>query len=67
MRLLGERYREQRARASDGIKIQLGDDWVLIRPDPDEPRFHLVAEAGTDQEAQALVDEYAAIVTDLQR
>lgn len=67
MRLLGERYHERRVRAQDGVKIQLGDDWVLIRPDPDEPRFHLVAESRTDAEAQALVDEYAGIVTSLQR
>jgi mannose-1-phosphate guanylyltransferase/phosphomannomutase len=66
MRMLGEQYRERRARASDGIKIQLGDDWVLIVPDPDEPQFHLVGQAQSDGEAQGLVDKYAGIVTGLQ-
>ncbi|HLJ66706.1 MAG TPA: sugar phosphate nucleotidyltransferase [Chloroflexota bacterium] len=42
------------------------EDWVLILPDPDEPQFHLVAEAQSDAGAQALVDKYAGIVTGLQ-
>jgi mannose-1-phosphate guanylyltransferase/phosphomannomutase len=67
MRLLSEQYRERRVRSSDGIKIQLGDNWVLILPDPDEPQFHLVVEAESDKEAEALVDTYAGIVADLQR
>jgi mannose-1-phosphate guanylyltransferase/phosphomannomutase len=66
MRMLGEQYRDRRVRASDGIKIQLGDDWILVLPDPDEPQFHLVAEAQSKREAQALVDKYASIVTGLQ-
>lgn len=67
MRLLGEQYRERRARALDGIKIQLGKDWVLILPDPDEPQFHLVAEAASEKEAREVVDKYAGIVTGLQQ
>ncbi|HZS94439.1 MAG TPA: sugar phosphate nucleotidyltransferase, partial [Chloroflexota bacterium] len=67
MRLLGEQYRERRVRTLDGIKIQLGQEWVLVLPDPDEPQFHLVAEANTDREARALVDKYAGIVSGLQQ
>jgi mannose-1-phosphate guanylyltransferase/phosphomannomutase len=66
MRMLGEQYRDRRVRASDGIKIQLGADWMLILPDPDEPQFHLVSEAQTDSEAEALLDKYSSIVTGLQ-
>jgi mannose-1-phosphate guanylyltransferase/phosphomannomutase len=66
MRMLGEQYRERRVRASDGIKIQLGPDWVLILPDPDEPQFHLVSEAQSDDEARALIEKYGSIVTGLQ-
>jgi mannose-1-phosphate guanylyltransferase / phosphomannomutase len=66
MRMLGEQYRERRVRASDGIKIQLGSDWVLILPDPDEPQFHLVAEAKSDDEAKALIEKYGSIVAGLQ-
>jgi mannose-1-phosphate guanylyltransferase/phosphomannomutase len=67
MRLLGEQYRERRAKATDGIKIQLGSDWVLVLPDPDEPKFHLVSEAQSDDEAEALASKYAGIVSGLQR
>lgn len=66
MRMLGEQYRDRRVRAPDGIKIQLGADWVLIVPDPDEPQFHLVGEAQTDEDARALVGKYADVVTGLQ-
>ena len=67
MRMISEQYRERRARTADGIKIQLEDEWVLILPDPDEPRFHLVAEGRSDDEAEALVEKYGSIVTGLQR
>jgi mannose-1-phosphate guanylyltransferase/phosphomannomutase len=66
MRLLGERYRETRIRSSDGIKIALGDEWVLVLPDPDEPKFHLVAEGHSDDEAKSLATTYGGIVTGLQ-
>jgi len=66
MRLLGEQYRESRTRSTDGIKITLGDDWVLFLPDPDEPKFHLVAEAHSDDEARSLASKYSSIVTGLQ-
>lgn len=66
MRMLGEQYRDRRVRTSDGIKIQLGNDWVLILPDPDQPQFHLVAEAHSESEARTLVEKYAGIVTGLQ-
>jgi mannose-1-phosphate guanylyltransferase/phosphomannomutase len=67
MRLLGEQYQNRRTSAADGIKIQLGEDWVLILPDPDEPQFHLVSESRSDAEARSLVDKYASIVTGLQQ
>jgi mannose-1-phosphate guanylyltransferase / phosphomannomutase len=67
MRMMGEQYRDRRARASDGIKIQLGEDWVLVLPDPDEPQFHLVAEGRSVSEAKALVDKYATIVHGMQQ
>jgi mannose-1-phosphate guanylyltransferase/phosphomannomutase len=66
MRMLGEQYRDRRIRAPDGIKIQLGDEWVLIVPDPDEPQFHIVAEGRTDRSAKALAKKYAGVVAGLQ-
>lgn len=66
MRILNERYTEQGVEQIDGVKIDLGDEWVLIRPEPDGPFFQVVAEGSTDILAQALVDKYASLVTNLQ-
>ena len=67
MRLLNQQYKDRRAEMIDGIKILLGDrEWVLILPDPDYPRFHIHAEAQSDNEATELVDRYVRIVEGLQ-
>jgi mannose-1-phosphate guanylyltransferase / phosphomannomutase len=63
MRLLNQEYKDRRAELIDGIKIMLGErNWVLVLPDPDFPRFHIYAEAQSDDEAQELVDRYVRIV-----
>ena len=67
MRLLNQQYKDRRAELIDGIKILLGEgEWVLVLPDPDYAKFHVYAEARTDEEAQELVDRYARIVDGLQ-
>jgi mannose-1-phosphate guanylyltransferase/phosphomannomutase len=67
MRLLNQQYKDRRAELIDGIKILLSDqEWVLILPDPDYPRFQVHAEAQTDSEAGELVDRYVRIVEGLQ-
>ena len=67
MRLLNQQYEDHRTDLIDGIKILLGEqEWVLILPDPDYPRFHVHAEAQTDNEARELVDRYVRIVEGLQ-
>lgn len=66
MRLLSENYRE--SQAADGVRIQAsGDDWVLIFPDPDRPLFNVLAEARTHDQAQALADRYARVVSSFQQ
>jgi mannose-1-phosphate guanylyltransferase/phosphomannomutase len=66
MRLLNQQYKDRRAELVDGIKVLLGEgEWVLILPDPDYPKFHIHAEAGSEGEAQDLVDRYARIVEGL--
>ena len=67
MRILSEQYRERRQDPIDGIKIDLGKEWVLILPDADRPMFHVLAEARTRDAAQALADKYARVVTGLQQ
>jgi mannose-1-phosphate guanylyltransferase/phosphomannomutase len=67
MRLLNQQYRDRRAELIDGIKIVLGEnEWVLVLPDPDYPRFHVYAEARTTPEAEDLAARYVRIVEGLQ-
>jgi mannose-1-phosphate guanylyltransferase / phosphomannomutase len=67
MRILSEQYRERRAKPIDGIKIDLGKEWVLILPDADRPLFHIIAESVSNEQAQALAEKYARVVSGLQQ
>jgi mannose-1-phosphate guanylyltransferase/phosphomannomutase len=67
MRILSEQYRERRSKPIDGIKIDLGKEWVLILPDADRPLFHIVAESVSNEQAQALAEKYARVVSGLQQ
>ncbi len=67
MRILSEQYRERRAKPIDGIKIDLGKEWVLVLPDADRPLFHIVAESVSHDQAQALAEKYARVVSGLQQ
>ncbi|MEI6044737.1 MAG: mannose-1-phosphate guanyltransferase [Chloroflexota bacterium] len=66
MRMLNEQYRNGE-RQVDGVRINLGDEWVLILPDADRPIFHIFAESHSSDQAQILVDKYAGLVAGLQR
>jgi mannose-1-phosphate guanylyltransferase/phosphomannomutase len=66
MRLLSEQFKES-AETVDGIKIWLGGGtWVLLRPDLDRPLCRVVAEAGSTDEAQEIVDRYRELLLELQ-
>ncbi len=67
MRILSEQYRERRAKPIDGIKIDLGKEWVLVLPDSDSPFFHVFAESVSNEQAQALAEKYARVVSGLQQ
>ncbi|GCE06397.1 mannose-1-phosphate guanyltransferase [Dictyobacter aurantiacus] len=67
MRILSEQYRERRAKPIDGIKIDLGKEWVLVLPDADAPFFHVFAESVSNEQAQALAEKYARVVSGLQQ
>jgi len=66
MRLLNEQYEGARTELIDGIKIHLGETWVLVLPDPDRPMFHIHSEAGSTSEAEELAGKYVRIVEGLQ-
>lgn len=66
MRILNQQYQERRLDQIDGIKIDLGAEWVLILPDPDGPFFYIIAEGRSDDQARILTEKYAGLVTGLQ-
>jgi len=66
MRILNQQYQDRRLEQVDGVKIDLGDEWVLILPDPDGPFFYVIAEGSSEEQARILVEKYAGLVTGLQ-
>jgi mannose-1-phosphate guanylyltransferase / phosphomannomutase len=75
MRQLVEASKGRRVDDTDGIKVfhtpagsggaeagPWGDDWVLAIPDTVEPVTHLWAEAGDEPAAEALAEEYEALI-----
>jgi mannose-1-phosphate guanylyltransferase/phosphomannomutase len=66
MRILNQQYQDRKIEQVDGIKIDLGDEWVLILPDTDGPFFHIIAEGTSDDQARILAEKYAGLVTGLQ-
>jgi len=59
MRELVERVPQESLVLIDGVKIRRDDGWVLVLPDPEEPATHVWAEAGTDNAARQVAQEYA--------
>jgi mannose-1-phosphate guanylyltransferase/phosphomannomutase len=47
---------------TDGVRVADQAGWVLVLPDPAEAVTHLWAEGTDDDAAQALLDEWAAVV-----
>jgi mannose-1-phosphate guanylyltransferase / phosphomannomutase len=66
MRRLNEQFEGQTIDRTDGLKVYLGKEWVLILPDPDRPIFHVLAEGTSTTSADALVQKYVRIVESLQ-
>jgi mannose-1-phosphate guanylyltransferase/phosphomannomutase len=51
----------------DGVKVLHDDGWALVLPDPEEALTHVWAEAGGDQAARQLAQEYARRIRQLLR
>ncbi|MHB1133312.1 MAG: sugar phosphate nucleotidyltransferase [Chloroflexota bacterium] len=67
MRMLNQQYRSSGVHQIDGVRIEMGGEWVLVLPDVDRPLFHIIAESNSQEGARALMDKYAALVDSLQR
>ena len=46
----------------DGVRIDMKDSWIIVRPSGTEEYVRIFAEAKTPEKAKQLVDEYEKIV-----
>jgi mannose-1-phosphate guanylyltransferase/phosphomannomutase len=51
----------------DGVKVLHPDGWALVLPDPEEALTHVWAEAGSDQDARRLAQEYTMRIRQILR
>jgi mannose-1-phosphate guanylyltransferase/phosphomannomutase len=58
MRRLLEDHQGRDLDLVDGLKVFVEGGFVLVRPDPDEPAYHVVASVNDEATGQRLVDEY---------
>ncbi len=49
----------------DGVKLDFGDEWVIIRPSGTENYIRIFAEARTKERAERLVNEYKKLVLEI--
>ncbi len=66
LRVLNEQYKDSIVDNIDGVKLNLnGHEWVLVSPNPDEPVFHVYAEANSREAANTIADRYARVIEGL--
>jgi len=58
MRKMSEDSVERDATFIDGVKVQFGQDWVLVLPDQHRPVAHVIAEAADEARARQLTETY---------
>lgn len=63
MRLMNEATAELQTTFVDGVKVHFGEDWVLVVPDPYRPLVYVLAEAGSEERVDKLLQEYRNKVT----
>ncbi|MFA5517036.1 MAG: mannose-1-phosphate guanyltransferase [Desulfuromonadales bacterium] len=70
MRKMSEDSVDREATFIDGVKVQIGGDWVLVLPDQHRPVVHVVAEADSVDAVEELAEQYRRKIeqwkTDLQ-
>jgi mannose-1-phosphate guanylyltransferase/phosphomannomutase len=65
MREMVERTKGHDLTLVDGVKIDHGNGWALILPDPDEPSVEVIAEGEDDAAAAELADHYVHRIQEL--
>jgi mannose-1-phosphate guanylyltransferase / phosphomannomutase len=58
MRRMSEDSLDQEASFVDGIKVQRGEDWILVLPDQTQPFIRVIVEAKVEDHARKLLQEY---------
>ncbi len=48
----------------DGVKVDLPRGWLLVRPSGTEPLIRMYVEASTEEELDAIIDEFRPLVLD---
>jgi len=62
MRTMVELHRDAPVDLADGIKVFVDGGWVLVLPDPDMPRYHIIVSMEDSDKARALADQYSVLV-----
>ena len=62
MRTMVELHRDAPVDLADGIKVFVDGGWVLVLPDADMPRYHIIVSMEDSEQARALADRYSAMV-----
>lgn len=65
MRVLTEENQNARTDLLDGIKVYSDHGWKLVIPDSFEPIFHVFAEDGTTEAANAAVEQMSARIEEI--
>ncbi|MBB6429735.1 phosphoglucosamine mutase [Algisphaera agarilytica] len=61
-----QHYADQKVDTQDGVRVDWEDRWVHVRPSNTEPILRIIAEAATQEAAQALVDEVRAGIASIE-
>lgn len=67
MRNLIEETKGEDVELIDGVKVNYGDSWIVIIPDPDRPTFHITAESEDKGKAEELARSFADKIREWQR
>ncbi len=58
-------YADQKVDVQDGVRVDWADRWVHVRPSNTEPLLRIIAEATSEADARALVNEVRAGIASL--